>query len=93
MPLRYTSVVGRKMFLLIRYICNGIGPIHEFTATCFEMTMKKLPAYVDKVVQDYISQLNKIEPKNISFSKDKLAFEGFSKGKSVVAMMVELEHR
>ena len=34
-----------------------------------------------------------VEPKNISFSKDKLAFEGFSKGKSVVAMMVELEHR
>ncbi|MCO4291521.1 DUF4384 domain-containing protein [Solitalea sp. MAHUQ-68] len=34
-----------------------------------------------------------VDPKNIQFSKDKLAFKGFSKGKQVVAMMVELEHK
>ncbi|UKJ08815.1 C1 family peptidase [Solitalea lacus] len=34
-----------------------------------------------------------VDPKNIQFSKEKIAFQGFSKGKSVVAMMVELEHK
>lgn len=35
---------------------------------------------------------NMVEPKNIQFSKDKIEFAGFSKGKSIIAMMVELEH-
>ncbi|WP_316811053.1 C1 family peptidase [Pedobacter heparinus] len=34
-----------------------------------------------------------VDPKNIQFSADKIAFTGFSKGKSIVPMMVELEHK
>lgn len=34
-----------------------------------------------------------VEPKNIQFSQDAIAFTGFSKGKTVIAMMVELEHK
>ncbi|NEU09677.1 DUF4384 domain-containing protein [Flavihumibacter sp. R14] len=34
-----------------------------------------------------------VDPKNVQFSKDKIAFQGFSKGKSLVSMMVELEHQ
>ncbi|RCH55709.1 cysteine protease [Mucilaginibacter hurinus] len=34
-----------------------------------------------------------VEPGNITFSTDKVSFEGYSKGKSVVAMMMELEHK
>ncbi|SMO44457.1 C1 family peptidase [Solitalea koreensis] len=34
-----------------------------------------------------------VDPKNIQFSKDKLSFQGYSRGKQVVAMMVELEHK
>lgn len=33
------------------------------------------------------------DPKNVQFAKDKIAFQGFSKGKNVVSMMVELEHK
>ena len=41
-----------------------------------------------KVLGDKIA-----DPKNINFSKDKIAFEGFSKGKSIVPMIVEMEHK
>lgn len=34
-----------------------------------------------------------VEPKYIQFSKNNISFTGFSRGKSVVAMMVELEHQ
>ena len=34
-----------------------------------------------------------VEPKNIQFSKNNISFTGFSRGKSVIAMMVELEHQ
>ncbi|MDB5012423.1 MAG: hypothetical protein JWQ25_625, partial [Daejeonella sp.] len=34
-----------------------------------------------------------VAPKNIQFSKDVISFKGFSKGKSIIPMMVELEHR
>ncbi len=34
-----------------------------------------------------------VDPKNVQFSKDKIAFQGFSKGKNLVSMMVELEHK
>jgi len=33
------------------------------------------------------------DPKHVEFSKDRIAFEGFSNGKTLVSMMVELEHR
>ncbi|MEO6734224.1 MAG: C1 family peptidase [Ferruginibacter sp.] len=33
------------------------------------------------------------DPKNILFSKTKIAFEGFSGGKNIVAMLVEIEHK
>ena len=33
-----------------------------------------------------------VEPSDITFSKEKIAFSGFSKGKSTVALMVELDH-
>ena len=33
-----------------------------------------------------------VDPKHVEFSKDRIAFRGFSKGKSLVSMMVELEH-
>ena len=33
------------------------------------------------------------DPKNVEFSKDKMAFRGFSRGKSIVSMMVEMEHQ
>ena len=33
------------------------------------------------------------EPMNIQFSKENIAFQGFSNGKSIVSMMVELEHQ
>ncbi len=36
---------------------------------------------------------NMVDPKNIVFSKNKIAFEGFSRGKNIVAMLVEMEHR
>lgn len=32
------------------------------------------------------------DPKNIQFSKENISFQGFSKGKSIVSMIVELEH-
>ena len=41
-----------------------------------------------KVLGDKIA-----DPKNITFSKDKIAFEGFSQGKSIVPMLVEMEHK
>ncbi len=41
-----------------------------------------------KVIGDKI-----VDPKNIAFSKENISFEGFSKGKSIVPMMVELEHK
>jgi hypothetical protein len=34
-----------------------------------------------------------VEPKNIQFSTNNISFTGFSRGKSIVAMMVELEHK
>ncbi|HMI01225.1 MAG TPA: C1 family peptidase [Pedobacter sp.] len=34
-----------------------------------------------------------VAPENTRFSKDKIAFEGFSKGKSIVSMMVEMDHK
>ncbi len=34
-----------------------------------------------------------VEPKHIKFSKDKIGFEGFSNGKSIVALMVEMDHK
>jgi hypothetical protein len=34
-----------------------------------------------------------VEPKNIEFSRNNISFQGFSRGKSVVALMVELEHK
>jgi uncharacterized protein YvpB len=34
-----------------------------------------------------------VDPKNIQFSKDKIAFNGFSRGKKIIPMMVELEHQ
>ncbi|WP_316787182.1 C1 family peptidase [Pedobacter frigiditerrae] len=33
-----------------------------------------------------------VEPSDITFLKDKIGFSGFSKGKSTVALMVELDH-
>ena len=34
-----------------------------------------------------------VDPKDISFAKDKISFTAFSKGKTIVPMMVELEHK
>jgi hypothetical protein len=34
-----------------------------------------------------------VDPANITFSNDKIAFKGISKGKEVIAMMVELDHK
>ncbi len=34
-----------------------------------------------------------VDPKNIKFSNDNIAFNGISNGKDVVALMVELEHK
>lgn len=34
-----------------------------------------------------------VEPKNIQFSTNNISFTGFSRGKAVIAMMVELEHK
>jgi hypothetical protein len=34
-----------------------------------------------------------VDPKGIAFSPDKIAFKGFSKGKSIVPLMVEMEHQ
>ncbi len=34
-----------------------------------------------------------VEPKNIQFSKDDISFRGYSKGKAVIALVVELEHK
>ena len=34
-----------------------------------------------------------VDPKNVQFSTDKIAFQGFSKGKNIVSMMVELDHQ
>lgn len=34
-----------------------------------------------------------VDPKGIKFSAESIAFEGFSNGKAIVPMMVELEHR
>ena len=34
-----------------------------------------------------------VDPKNIELSKDKIAFHGYSNGKSIISMMVEMEHR
>ncbi|SDL74853.1 Papain family cysteine protease [Daejeonella rubra] len=33
-----------------------------------------------------------VDPQNMDLSKDKIAFNGFTKGKSIVSMVVELEH-
>jgi hypothetical protein len=41
-----------------------------------------------KVIGDKIA-----DSKNIEFSKDKIAFQGYSKGKSIIPLIVELEHR
>ena len=34
-----------------------------------------------------------VDPKHIEFSKEKIAFQGFSRGKSIIPMMVELDHQ
>lgn len=34
-----------------------------------------------------------VDPKGIAFEKDKIAFTGFSKGKSIIPLMVEMEHQ
>jgi len=34
-----------------------------------------------------------VDPKDITFTKDKISFTAFSKGKTIVPMMVELEHK
>lgn len=34
-----------------------------------------------------------VDPKGITFSNDKIAFKGYSKGKSIVPLMVEMEHQ
>ena len=41
-----------------------------------------------KVIGDKI-----VDPKDISFAKEKISFTAFSKGKTIVPMMVELEHK
>lgn len=34
-----------------------------------------------------------VAPSNIQFSKDKIAFQGFSKGKTIIPMIVEMAHK
>jgi len=34
-----------------------------------------------------------VDPANIKFTNDKIAFQGISKGKDIVAMMIELDHK
>ena len=34
-----------------------------------------------------------VEPANVHFNNDKIAFQAFSKGKEVLAFMVELDHK
>lgn len=43
---------------------------------------------VFKVLQDKL-----IDPKNINFDRNNISFKGFSNGKAVMAMMVQMEHR
>ncbi|MES2809430.1 MAG: C1 family peptidase [Bacteroidota bacterium] len=45
----------------------------------------------EKVYKTLSSRL--VDPQDINFSTDKIAFKGISKGKDVIAMMVELDHK
>jgi hypothetical protein len=73
-------------FLCVLYSRNELNindVIKQMAATTGSFSER-----VFKVLQNQI-----VDPKNIKFSKEDIAFEGFSKGKTIIPLMVELEHK
>ncbi len=56
-----------------------------------KVAAEQVGSFSEKVFKTIGAQM--VEPRNIQFSSNNISFSGFSKGKSVVAMMVELEHK
>ncbi|HZY36893.1 MAG TPA: C1 family peptidase [Mucilaginibacter sp.] len=75
-----------KDFLCVLYSRNEldintiIGKITSLEGTFNERVFKALGGQM-------------VEPANVKFAGDKIAFEGISKGKDMIALMVELDHK
>jgi len=76
-----------KDFLCVLYSKSALN-INEIIA---KIAAQQGDSFSKKVFSVIGSQM--VEPKNIQFSPNNISFTGFSRGKNIVAMMVELEHK
>ena len=76
-----------KDYLCVLYAKNAM-PINEILKKIKEEQQGSFSERIFKVIGTEM-----LEPKNIKFSPNEIGFSGFSLGKSVVAMLVELEHK
>lgn len=76
-----------KDYLCVLYAKNAL-PINEILKKIKEEQQGTFSEKIFKVIGEEI-----IEPKSIKFFPNEIGFSGFSLGKSVVAMLVELEHK
>lgn len=76
-----------KDFLCVLYSKTALN-INEIIS---KIAVQQGDSFSKKVFAVIGSQM--VEPKNIQFSTNNISFTGFSRGKSIVAMMVELEHK
>jgi hypothetical protein len=76
-----------KDFLCVLYSKSALN-INEIIT---KVTSQQGDSFGKKVFAVIGNQM--VEPKNIQFSTNNISFTGFSRGKSIVAMMVELEHK
>ena len=76
-----------KDYLCVLYAKNAM-PINEILKKIKEEQQGTFSEKIFKVIGKEM-----VDPKNIKFSPNEIGFSGFSSGKSVVAMLVELEHK
>lgn len=76
-----------KDFLCVLYSKTALN-INEIIS---KIAAQKGDSFSKKVFDVIGSQM--VEPKNIQFSPNSISFTGFSHGKNILAMMVELEHK
>jgi hypothetical protein len=76
-----------KDFLCVLYSKNALN-INEIIK---KIAAEQQGSFSEKIFKTIGTQM--VEPKNIQFSSNNISFSGFSRGKTVIAMMVELEHK